>query len=98
MRELEEAVKHLEAREFFKVEGNEVRIKIQEGPRGEAGLNGCKAQDVILFAKALIEEFQGKVDCYENRVTLVKLKDAAAWQAERDRDRARRKVTGTMRK
>lgn len=75
-------------------ETNMISFKIQNGPIGEVGKNGCQVVDVIAVAKHIIEELNKKFPCRENAMTITKLDEALMWQNKRTKDREDRKVEG----
>lgn len=103
MEYIKEALRVMDDPEYIKVEpvesgGIDVTFRLQSGPRKEIGVNGCKASLIILFVKRFIEIMQSRIPCQENAQTRAHLKQALAWQYQRDKDRSKRKVLGTMRK
>jgi hypothetical protein len=77
------------------VSGARVTFKIQEGPIGDNGTNGCDATEIIRYAIGLYRSFNSAHPCRENSCTITKLEEALHWQEARARDRVKRNVEGT---
>ena len=73
---------------------NCISFKIQNGPIGEVGVNGCQVDTLIYAAKAIIEGLNKKFPCRENAVALTKLDEAIMWLEKRTADREKRGVEG----
>jgi len=67
----------------------------QTGPIGEVGVNGCQIDDMIKFARRVIECFNLRVPCRENSLAITRLQEAEMWLEERTTQRSRRGVEGT---
>lgn len=81
----------------------------QNGPIGEAGINGISNEALLAVAIDRLRGFQhlrkedgefdynsrGKYACRENAVALTHLEDALMWLQKRTRDRMARGVEGT---
>ena len=74
--------------------GSVVQFKIQNGPIKEVGKNGCQVDDIILFSRRLIEEFNAEFPCDENVQAIVHLNTALAHLKQRRIDRENRGVEG----
>ncbi len=74
---------------------NGISFKIQNGPVKENGVNGCQVDTLIHAAVAIIDKLNDKYPCAENRQTLVRLREAIAYQNLRTKDREKRNVEGT---
>ena len=72
-----------------------VHFQIQSGPIKQFGENGCQIDDVILWAKEKIEEFNKAFPCRENSLVITKLEEALLWSMKRKLDREARWVEGT---
>lgn len=69
-------------------------IELQDGPIKEHGVNGCKVDDVVIFARDRIAEFNKDFPCRENALVLTKLDEAIMWLDARTKDRTKRGVEG----
>ena len=76
-------------------EDNTVHFTIQDGPIGMTGENGCMIDDVILFARKVIEKYDKRIPCKENKHVIIKLTEALQWLKTRTEDREARRVEGT---
>ena len=72
-----------------------LKIKVQNGPIKEVGINGVQVDELIVHAKACIEDFNQRFPCRENALAITKLDEALMWLAERTKDRTIREVEGT---
>ena len=72
-----------------------VSFELQDGPIKEVGVNGVQIDDVIEWAKGVIEGFNQRFPCRENSMIITKLDEALLWSAKRKMDREKRKVEGT---
>jgi hypothetical protein len=77
---------------------NTILFKIQDVPVKENGLNGCQVDTLIETAKIMIESFDEKFPCEENKACLKHLNLAIGWLDARRIDREYRKVEGTSQK
>jgi hypothetical protein len=71
-----------------------VQFQLQDGPIGEAGMNGCQIDDVIMFAREVMKGFNEEFPCDENRFTIRNLGDALEHLRARREDREKRGVEG----
>lgn len=72
------------------------KIKFQEGPIKEHGMNGCHNEDLIAIVIDRLQSFQESAyKCRENAIALTKLEEALMWLNKRTQDRIKRKVVGT---
>ncbi len=76
-------------------QGSVVQFKIQDGPIKEVGKNGCQVDDIIRFAKYLIEGFDEKFPCEQNDIAIGHLGQALHQLRKRRIDREERGVEGT---
>jgi hypothetical protein len=75
--------------------GKYIEIKFQEGPIGEAGVNGCQIEDVIDVLVTRLQGFQqAGYPCRENALAITKLEEARLWLNERTRKRQAQGVEG----
>ena len=78
-----------------------LNIKLQEGPIGEDGINGCQIDDVVQYCVDRIDEFNNKEDgkfaCKENCQAIEHLESALGWLKKRTANREARGVEGTNR-
>jgi len=75
------------------------RIRFQNGPIQEAGMNGISNEALLAVVEDRLLGFQsGEFSCRENALALTKLQEAMMWLLKRTRDRVARGVEGTNRK
>lgn len=74
---------------------NSLAFTIQNGPVGEAGVNGCQVDTVIETAKIILEGLNKQFPCRENAVAITKLDESLMWLEKRRKDRVVRMVEGT---
>jgi hypothetical protein len=84
-------------REGYVVERDFIRVVFQQGLPQDAGVNGCRVEDVISVAIQRLEFYQsGPLGCQENADALVALRNAmSALEARRFR-RIEQGVFNTM--
>ena len=71
-------------------------IRFQQGPIGEAGVNGLTNEALLAIVADRLEGFQrGEFACHENQQALSHVREALAWLEKRTRERVRRGVEGT---
>lgn len=93
-----EAVEPLDAAEGCDptIDNGGVRIRFQDGPIQEAGVNGISNEALLSVVEHRLQGFQsGDYACRENAVALTKLQEAMMWLHKRTRDRVARGVEGT---
>lgn len=74
-------------------------IRFQDGPIGEAGVNGVSQEALLAIIIDRLQCFQkGPYACRENALALTKLEEAMHWLQHRTRERMARGVEGTMQK
>ena len=72
------------------------RIKFQEGPIKENGINGLSLEALIAVLIDRLEGFQtGTYKCHDNQMALDHLQGARLWTHKRALDRVARQVEGT---
>jgi len=72
------------------------RIRFQNGPIKEHGINGLSQEVLIAVLIDRLEGFQsGQFKCHDNQVALDSLQNARLWLHKRTVDRAARGVEGT---
>jgi hypothetical protein len=75
------------------------RIRFQNGPIQEAGVNGISGEALIAVVIDRLRSFQaGPFACRENAIALTKLEEGLMWLQKRTRDRMARGVEGTNQK
>ena len=75
------------------------KVKFQEGPIKENGVNGCHNEDLIAIVIDRLECLnQGDFRCRENSIAITKLEEALMWLNKRTLDRRSRGVEGTSQK
>ena len=73
-----------------------VEIIFQDGPIGEAGVNGVMDENLIAIVIDRLRGFQkGPYVCRENAIALTKLEESLMWLKERTAGRQARGVEGT---
>jgi hypothetical protein len=72
----------------------QVTFQLQDGPIKEVGINGIQIDEVIEWAKAVIEGFNTRFPCRENSMIITKLDEALLWSVKRRLDREKRGVEG----
>lgn len=71
-------------------------ILFQNGPIGEAGVNGISCEALLAIVEDRLLGFQsGDFACRENAIALTKIQEAMMWLQKRTRDRLARGVEGT---
>ena len=79
-----------------KVEGNALLVLFQNGPIGEAGVNGVTQEVLLAIVADRLQAFQaGPYACEENGNALEHIKAAKRWLEERTKNRMARGVEGT---
>ena len=74
-------------------------VGFQDGPIGEAGVNGITHEALLAVLVDRLEGFQsGDFACRENAIALTKIQEAQMWLQKRTRDRLARGVEGTHEK
>lgn len=73
---------------------NAITFKIQDGPIGEVGVNGCQVDTLIETARTMIAGLNQKFPCRENSCAITKLDEALHWLWARKHDREKRNVEG----
>lgn len=74
-------------------------LRFQNGPIGEAGVNGISNEALLAIVEDRLSGFQsGQYACRENAIALTKIQEAMMWLQKRTRDRVARGVEGTMAK
>lgn len=79
-------------------EENMISFRIQKGPIGEVGKNGCQVVDIIAGALEIIDGLNILYPSDDNTATIVDLKSAIEWQDKRTKDREQRNVEGKSEK
>jgi len=79
--------------------GHSATVKFQNGPIGEAGVNGLSNEALLAIVQDRLEGFQsGEYKNRENALALTHIQEAMHWLHHRTRDRVARGVEGTMQK
>ena len=77
-------------------EGIYAKIKFQEGPIKEYGINGCHNEDLIAIVIDRLQNFQeSSFACRENAIAITKLEEALLWLGKRTQDRRNKGIEGT---
>ena len=75
------------------------KVKFQEGPIKENGVNGCHNEDLIAIVIDRLQCLnQDDFKCRENSIAITKLEEALMWLNKRTLDRRSRGVEGTSQK
>jgi len=76
-----------------------VKILFQNGPIGEAGINGVSQEVLLAIVLDRLKSFQaGPYACRENALALTKIEEGLHWLQQRTLARMRRGVEGTHQK
>ena len=73
---------------------NAITFKIQNGPIGENGINGCQVDTLIETARLIVHGLNKKFPCRENSLIITKLEEALHWSLHRKANREKRGVEG----
>lgn len=72
------------------------KIKFQEGPIKECGINGCHNEDLIAIVIDRLQNFQeSSFACRENAIAITKLEEALLWLNKRTQNRRAKGIEGT---
>lgn len=78
---------------------NACEVHFQNGPIGEAGVNGISNEALLAIVEDRLKGFQsGQYACRENALALTHLQESMHWLHHRTRERVARGVEGTMSK
>ncbi len=80
---------------YLEVNGSTLTFTIQDGPRKEYGTNGCQ---IDLLGEALyriIENFDAKFPCAENKAAVANIRSALGWLDKRTKRRSGQGIEGT---
>jgi hypothetical protein len=80
---------------FVYVQDDSVTFIGQGGPIKEIGVNGCQIDDLIEFARDVLQVFNQRVPCRETSMMITKLDEALLWSMKRKQERENRQVEGT---
>ncbi len=72
-----------------------IKMKMQNGPRLENGVNGLVLIDLMYLSSRILKKFDKICPCKENEHAFNHLEEAITWQFKRDHDRLQRAVKGT---
>jgi hypothetical protein len=71
-------------------------IHFQEGPIGEAGVNGVMNEDLLAMVLVRLRSFQdSKFSCKENAMAITKIEEALLWLRKRTMGREQKGIEGT---
>jgi len=93
MKHLNEALENCNISDYTELNGNKITFTIQDGPIGEAGVNGIQVTDVLEYVKEVYKSLNSAFPCRENSLTITKIEEALHWHA-RTKDRTNRGVEG----
>lgn len=79
---------------YIRKDVNSISFTLQNGSIKEKGVNGCQVDTLIHAAKAIIEGFNDKYPCDENRDAIMSLTDAICHLEMRKANREKRGVEG----
>jgi len=77
---------------------NTISFRLQNGPIGQNGVNGCQVDTMIEASMIIIKSLNENFPCKENEKAIEKLTEALFWIEERKRDRTKRGVEGLNKK
>lgn len=80
--------------DFISIEGNELKIKVQDGIIPEVGINGIQVTNILEYINELYKSLNSEYPCRENYLTITKIEEAIHWQEARTKDRIKRNVEG----
>ena len=80
--------------DFISIEGNELKIKGQDGVIPEVGVNGIQVTNILEYINEIYKSLNFYLPCRENTLTITKIEEAIHWQEARTKDRLKRKVEG----
>jgi hypothetical protein len=80
--------------DFISIEGNELKVKIQDGVIPVHGVNGIQVTDLLKYVNEVFKSLNNAFPCRENSLTITKIEEAIHWQDARTKDRQKRKVEG----
>lgn len=72
-----------------------IKVKWQEGPIKEVGVNGVQVNDVLEVVKNRLVELNKEFPSRENAMSITKIDEAIMWQDKRTKDREARGVEGS---
>ena len=81
-------------KKYVSIGDNKVGFTIQDGPIGNAGVNGIQVTDMLEYVKEVYVSLNKAFPCRENSLTITKIEEAIHWQDARTKDRENRKVEG----
>ena len=84
----------IEVNDFVSVTRNVIAFAIQDGPVGDAGVNGIQVTDMLNCIKEVYKSLNNAFPCRENSLTITKIEEAIHWQDARTKDRENRNVEG----
>lgn len=86
----------IDERDFVVIdhESNEITFRIQNGPIGENGINGCQVDTMISASLEIVRGLNKNFPCRENSLVITKLEEALMWSRARKEDRISRGVEG----
>ena len=71
-------------------------VQFQDGPIGEAGVNGISVESLVAIVEDRLLTLQsGPLSCSATAIALAKLQEAMLWLQRRTRERVARGVEGT---
>jgi hypothetical protein len=72
------------------------KVKFQNGPIKEFGVNGIHQEDLLVIVLDRLQSFQaGEFNCRENALAITKIEEALHWLRHRTDDRNKQGVEGT---
>ena len=73
---------------------NTITFKIQDGPIGEVGENGCQVDELVSTALLIVKGLNQKFPSDHNAKAMTSLYEAYAWMQQRKIERTHRGVEG----
>lgn len=80
--------------EIHHYKADHYKIDFQEGPAGEAGVNGCQNEDILEVLLHRMNGLQAAFPCHENALAITKLEEALLWLKRRTELRVKQGVEG----
>jgi hypothetical protein len=78
----------------FNTRTNEIRLRLQPGPRSVVGDQGIDPDHIIILARDLLKEMDRHLPCEQNKEAIKHLEKAIAMMDERRLDRIERNTEG----
>lgn len=79
---------------YIKINGSEIKIKLQNGPIKEMGENGASVDIIGELWLEILRGLNEKFKCRENSLSIQKIEEALGWQNRRLINRKKRNIEG----